>query len=75
MRTSTIGPIFKGLYLDTCPTICVGVFGVFSYLLPGEVGSQSVNFSTVVPYEKNQVFCGEVSRVPSICECTRLNDL
>jgi hypothetical protein len=34
MRTSTIGPIFKGLYLDTCPAICVGVFGVFPYLLP-----------------------------------------
>jgi hypothetical protein len=53
MRKSTIGPIFKGLYLDTCPTICIGVFGVFPYLLPGEVGSQSVNFGTVVPYEKN----------------------
>lgn len=35
----TVGSVFEGLYLDTSPAICVGVFGVLSDLLPREVSS------------------------------------
>jgi len=35
----TVGSVFEGLNLDTAPTICVGVFGVLSDLLPREVSS------------------------------------
>lgn len=48
---------------------------MLSYLLPREVGSQSVDFGAVVPYEENQVLCREVSRIPSIRQRTRLDNL
>lgn len=45
------------------------------YFLPRKIGSQPINFGAVVPYEENQIFCRKVSRIPSICQCTRLYDL
>src|ERR1700722_18420359 len=69
----TIRSIFQRLDFNTTAAITARVLCMLAHVFPAQIRPQTIHLSTVVPNEKNEVFCGEIACATACGESTGLD--
>jgi len=75
LKLPTISTVLQSLNFNASSSVPARIFRMFAHILPREIGSQPIDFSSVMSNEKYQIFCREISCSTSCGESTSLDDL